>query len=99
MQAMFTPDERDALAAAIDSATQRNHSCVVDGCQHVAAYLDSGDRDYCACHWSEDEEAAKECEGQPGPAKPYRERLIDAIQDAGFRLVVQPRGTGIDMQR
>jgi hypothetical protein len=68
---------REAVLTAIDSAAAPAKSCVHDGCRHYARYLDSGDNDLCACHWSE--LIADECEGQPEPVAPYRERLADAI--------------------
>ena len=82
---MTTEEEREALIDIYDGVVSERppKACAVDGCLHHATYLDSGDTEWCACHFMEG--LADECEGQPDPLPPFRERLAAAILAAGFR--------------
>lgn len=89
-----TDAEREALIAVMNTVTDPPKACGVDGCRHYAGYLDSGDNEWCACHyWHDDHTLASECEGQPAPVPPRRERAADAILAAGFRRPVQTEPT------
>lgn len=71
---------REELFAIFDAVAAPAKSCQEDGCRHYAGYQDSGSDEWCACHfWDDDNDLVVECEGQPDPLPPYRERLADAI--------------------